>query len=431
MPALVRRGSVGLLSLAVVLVGLVLGAGSASAFLPVSPPDLDCGTCSMVTDPAATNGRVGTYEIDEPTFDGNAQRTATWTLLGDGGVAVLGPKPLALPGKNHNVFLFNPTAENGGVAPADGEYMLSVSISYQDGSGSVTRENRIWTRLAKSPPADPVPHIRMLFDEVQPGDSPAYGNVPKMPVTSGLSATVTISRPGGAHVATVTGTPTYNSNIPDEEFSHFSWDGTDDAGKLMPAGRYYARATLTDQWFRRVTTAPRAVWIDHLVTRTRTSRFEGLTPARSRGSVVGDCSEVRAIERGPWHKTLALLSSTECAGSSAHGDRVFQSYAFDRYLSDQHRLLSAKVSVYGKPVKPGMVGGIVYATSLSRDPAWRRFGRLAGGRGWHHAAEFRVPADYFPGSQYFHLRVQARVTGGNRWYLKFWRVTWTYQAWTH
>jgi hypothetical protein len=87
-----------------------------------------------------------------------------------------------------------------------------------------------------------------------------------------------------------------------------------------------------------------------------------------------------------------------------------------------------KAGVYGKPLKAGMVGGIVYATGLSNPPAWKSFGNIRGGLGWHDSATYRVPADYQNGS--YRLRTQARVTGGNKWDIKFWRVTWTYRAWT-
>ena len=191
-------------------------------------------------------------------------------------------------------------------------------------------------------------------------------------------------------------------------------------------GRYHAAMTVVDHWGRTVNAYDvGSLYITHLATRTKTMRYVPVDHTWI-SNTIGRCSSAPSPGPHRWAGSVAILSLSRCASRAGKSDNAFQSFALGLREPGQVRVIRYRVGAYGQPIRSGMKGSIVYQASNGK---WTWKGALAGGLRWHTARALTLEANSATGPSYS-ARVQARVNRGNKWDIKFWRVTWTYRTWT-
>lgn len=266
------------------------------------------------------------------------------------------------------------------------------------------------------------------------GATPAYVSI------SGVNddrylATMHVTDAAGDEVWTATTGPDCRGDlcqmVPDPAepaWFDFVWPGTTTGGAALPAGEYHATVTVVEDGVGQVDSVDvGSLYVNHLETVTTTKRY---TPANTTYaySIIGRCSS--SPKPGPhrWAGSVGVLSLSKCRNTAGRYDWAFRSFLFSlKGASGQQRLISYKVGAYGAPVRAGMRGGIVYDVAGPAFLNWRNMGTLSGGLGWHDASRYTVPAGSQNGE--FNSLIQARTTVGNKWDIKYWRVSWTYRAW--
>ncbi|NYI46833.1 hypothetical protein BJ993_003913 [Nocardioides aromaticivorans] len=354
----------------------------------------------------------------------------SYELLDSADRTVLGP--VAWPGTG-DVAVFDPNAP--GVALAGGDHTLEVTATITKGDLVRTETATVPLALTTDPPPVDLPSYWLsgIARDVR-GDRPASVSVGGTNDPRYLG-TLHVTDAAGNEVWTARTGPDCRGDscqmAPDPNepaWYDFSWPGTTTAGARLRAGEYHAVMTVVDAWGRTVEVADvGSLYIDHLETVTTTKRY---TPASTTwaDSIIGRCSS--SPKPGPhgWAGSVGVLSLSRCRNTAGRYDWAFRSFLLEhRKAPDQQRLISYQVAAYGAPVRRGMRGGIVYDASGGRGPVWKNVGTLSGGLGWHTAARVAAPPGN-EGTNYFAL-VQARTTSGNKWDIRYWRVSWTHRAW--
>lgn len=355
----------------------------------------------------------------------------SYELLDSADQTVVGP--VAWPGTG-DLAVFDPNA--AGVPLAGGDYTLEVSARVTKGELVRTETVAVPLALTTDPPPVDLPSYELdgIGRDVR-GDRPAWVSVEGTGEQQ-YRGTLHVTDAAGTEVWTRTTGPAcrpdetcHISDPGDPAWYDFSWPGTTTAGAALPAGEYHAAMTVVDTWGRTVEVADvGSLYIDHLETVTTTKRY---TPADTTYaySIVGRCSS--SPKPGPhgWAGSVGILSLSRCRNTAGKYDWAFRSFLLEhRKAPDQQRLISYQVAAYGAPVRRGMRGGIVHDASGGRGPVWKNIGMLSGGLGWHTTARVAAPSGSEAFDSYVAL-VQARTTNGNKWDIKYWRVSWTHRAW--
>lgn len=268
------------------------------------------------------------------------------------------------------------------------------------------------------------------------GATPAYVSIGGVNDDRYL-ATMHVTDAAGDEVWTATTGPDCRGDVcqmdpdPNEPaWFDFLWPGTTTGGAALPAGEYHATVTVVEDGVGQVDSVDvGSLYVNHLETVTTTKRY---TPADTTYaySIVGRCSS--SPKPGPhgWAGSVGVLSLSKCRNTAGRYDWAFRSFLFGlENAPGQQRLLSYQVSAYAAPMRRGMRGGIVHDVSgPNQAVTWRSIGTLSGGLGWHTASRATATSQNQFDSR-FHTLVQARVTEGNKWDIKYWRVSWTYRAW--
>ncbi|HVK27838.1 MAG TPA: hypothetical protein VM575_05835 [Nocardioides sp.] len=392
----------------------------------------------VVTDPTAPYGTSLPVSV---TVGVDVVQTLSYRLLDANGGVVLGPvdwAPAVDPttGSRTRTLDFDPTVLNGGVPLPDGDYDLEITSAVVKGGLERASTKSFALHLDDDlPPAEDLPGygLSTIQRDVR-GGSPAYISVGGTNDPRYLGTLHVTDAAGNEVWADTTGPDCrgdscqFEPDPNDAAWYDFSWPGTTTAGAKLPAGEYHAVMTVVDTWGRTVEVADvGSLWIDHLETVTTTKRY---TPADTTWaySTIGRCSS--SPKPGPhgWPGSVAVLSLSRCRSTAGKADWAFRTFFFTlRGAPGQQRLLSYRVGAYGAPVRRGMRGSIVYDVSgLFEEVQWRGAGVLSGGLGWHDAARQAPTADT---ADRFFAAVQARTTNGNKWDVRYWRVSWTYRAW--
>lgn len=356
----------------------------------------------------------------------------SYQLLDSTDQTVVGP--VAWPGTG-DVAVFDPNA--AGAALVSGDYTLEVTATVT--KGQLVRTETVAVPLALTtdpPPVDPSGYGLSDIDRDVQGDRPAWVSVGGSNDPRYLG-TLHITDASGDEVWVDTTGPDCRGDScqmepdPNEPaWYDFSWPGTTTAGARLPAGEYHAVMTVVDTWGRTVEVADvGSLYINHLETVTTTKRY---TPASTTWaySIVGRCSS--SPKPGPhgWAGSVGVLSLSKCRNTAGRYDWAFRSFLLElEKAPGQDRLISYQVGAYAAPMRRGMRGSIVYDVSWpASSVTWRSTGVLSGGLGWHDAGRRTVPAGSQTGNRFSAL-VQARTTNGNKWDIRYWRVSWTYRAW--
>ena len=156
---------------------------------------------------------------------------------------------------------------------------------------------------------------------------------------------------------------------PGDDAATFTWDGTDQAGHLVPAGTYSLHARATD------TAGNTGDWVDGGTVTVDSRRLTTLTWQKAVSATdsllttsVGRCSVLRRPSAHLWAESIGLLSGYRCRSSRAA----------DLLVSTQHRLTvptvaapgsyrTLAVSVYGGAArtKPSSTGSMRYFSNAN------------------------------------------------------------------
>lgn len=397
----------------------------------------------IVTDPSA-DGRHSvemTYELESP-----ADFRVTHELRNSVNQVVIGPTEWD---SSQTTRTFDPVAE-GGALP-DGTYDLVLTFTLTKGEVVKRIQDVHPVTLAENPPAD---------DSI-PGSFSLSTVHPDVRGSTGAQVDIgwdrNLDRVGRLQIVDSSGQPVATTDPVQQDCrgdvcmtdpdapSWFlnTWDGTNDAGEKLPAGTYTAHFEIRDRWGRWIRPTeldPVPLYINKLVTKTSMRRLvpNEVTWAYN---VYGRCSSAPSPGPSGWAWSVAILSLSRCQDRTGKFDWLFRTFELPS-LADPtaQRLISFRGDVYAKPIRAGMVGGIVYDEKWhapsSSGPVWRNRGTLEGPLGWKIGRTVRWdPAYASPRTdrpyvnRYWNL-IQTRVTEGNKWDIKFLRGTWTYRAWS-
>lgn len=338
-------------------------------------------------------------------------------------------------------FTIDPTAANGGAALADGDYL--VRLVWSDDTGSHTTTSSFGVTLAQDPPAEPLPPSPTISDMVPSTRAGHYriaqAYVATMPRV-GYHAEVpdgvfTVRTAAGAVVesraiaATCLNDGVFciaEEHVDASDFYEWSWDGTVN-GRQQPAGRYQLTGRLPDRFGRIVTVDLGDFWIRHLETRRAIDVLPAADIRTERYSVIGRCSSVTAPGPHGWPGSVGVLSKSRCGSSRGTADWAFQTLGTNLRADLLDRVVRMRVDGYGAPARSGSRGNLVMAVDVRRSgPVWRRTAVLGAGLGWHIGQLLSVEPSY---GIHLNKLVQARVTAGNRYDLKYVRFVYDYRTW--
>ena len=247
------------------------------------------------------------------------------------------------------------------------------------------------------------------------------------------NAIATFKNPAGTVVRTMSVPPECWDPCFDEGLYRgyeVDWDGTNNSGAVLPAGRYTGSIALTDADGQQ-TASLGFMWVNRLVTRTSRDYQETfMTPEFDALSTVGRCSSVLGPVAGTPYK-IRMLSMNKCRSSAGTDDWAFRAGQVELWEDPTaSRVISVRVGATGSPVHTGDTATMVVDSSAGTapTPTWRRVVEM-GRAGTYLGTVFTPP----PGSMNrpnFQLLVQSRVVNGNWWRIHFYETLWTYRAWT-
>lgn len=423
------------------LSGAVVAAVLSVLFVPLAPAGAASsahvlprrgGVITAPGTPAASASLPVDVQYDAPAT------SASWQLVPSGTdtVAAQGPAPTT-----SGSFTINPTAANGGVPLADGDYL--VRLAWTDSSGSHTTTSSFGVALAQAPPPEllpPTPTIGDMVPSTRAGHyRTAQAYVSTMPrvgyyaqVPDGV---LTVRNAAGSAVqsraiaATCLGDGVFciaEEHVDATDLYEWSWDGKVN-GRQQPAGRYQLTGRLPDRFGRLVDVDLGDFWIRHLETRRASDVLPAADIRTDRYSVIGRCSSVTAPGPHSWEGSIGLLSKSRCRSGLGTADQAFQTLGTNLQADLLDRVVRMRVDGYGAPARAGSRGSIVMAVDLRRSgPVWRRTAVLGAGLGWHIGQLRDVAPTY--GIRLNKL-AQARVTDGNRYDLQYVRYVYDYRTW--
>lgn len=421
--------------------GAVVAAVVAVLLVPLAPADAASGAYvlplrdGVITAPGAPTAAASlpVYVV----YDAPAT-SSSWQLLPSGTdtVAVTGPAPTA-----SGSFVINPTAANGGVPLADGQYQLR--LVWTDDTGTHATDPWVAVSLAQDPPVEFLstsPTIGDMIPSTRRGHHrdatalihtmPRVGYYAKVP-----DGVFTVRNAAGTALRSRTIAATCIRDgifcIPDEhvtsgDYYEWSWDGTVN-GRQQPAGRYQLTARLPDRFGRIVDVDLGDFWIRHLETRRAIDVLPAADIRTDRYSMIGRCSSVTAPGPHGWAGSIGLLSKSRCRSGLGTADWAFQTLGTNLRAALLDRVVRMRVDGYGAPARAGSRGSIVMAVDLARSgPVWRRTTVLGAGLGWHIGQLREVAPRY---GIHLNKLTQARVTDGNRYDLQYVRYVYDYRTW--
>ncbi len=169
------------------------------------------------------------------------------------------------------------------------------------------------------------------------------------------------------------------------------------------------------------------MWVGHLANLTKTARFEPQEARNGYGNVIGRCSSVTYPGPHSWPGSAGLLSNSLCSSRAGQDDQAFSSFVLRREAYRATRLVSVRVDAYGVPVRQGQYATLVL-DKVGRGISYKRIAVLGNGERLAQRHAYRPAPERARGQ--LGTRVQVRVTNGNKYDLKYLRVTWVYRGWT-
>ena len=210
-----------------------------------------------------------------------------------------------------------------------------------------------------------------------------------------------------------------------------AWDGENNGGAVVPAGRYTGTISFDDRGGQPHTANLGNLWVNRLVTRTSRDYQETfMTPEFDALSTVGRCSSVLGPVAGTPYK-IRMLSMNKCRSSAGTDDWAFRAGQVELWEDPTaSRVISVRVGATGSPVHTGDTATMVVDSSAgtASTPTWRRVVEM--GRAGTYLGTVLTPPPGSMNRPNFQLLVQSRVVNGNWWRIHFYETLWTYRAWT-
>ena len=234
-------------------------------------------------------------------------------------------------------------------------------------------------------------------------------------ITFGWDVDQALDQPGATLVLDVVDAGTHTSvfqlAFDDETETSFIWNGRTTGGSVVPDGTYYARITAgngTDP--ADSNNGPSFVVSGKKLTQ-HTFTKQVSAAASMEAKFAGKCSQTRNPGLKLGAGSLGYYSNTKCTTARQDFAVSFHSVA----VPASFRPGNARLSAYGVAVKAGSTMRMGFAAGSA--PV-----RIGSAKGWHSGPS--VPAaDLIQGNRLDWLAV---ATGGNRYDIKYFKVTYTY-----
>lgn len=357
-----------------------------------------------------------TLGTESVAFDPTLATGGTWTLTNTDGTPVPGATPHALDVSSSPAHFTVAPAALGLTSLADGDYKVVVTATGDHGLTGTDSQTVTWD--ATAPVITSVTSSASTFYPYPDGYHDTVNAQVAAPADGGGTGTLQVRSSTGAVVRTFT-----NRTLVDG--TTVSWNGTNNGGKRVPAGRYRFRTILTDAAGNTDTdtSSPFTVSAKRLVVK----HFRTVVTAQ-RSLVENDsgrCSSLRkpGLELGAG--SVGYYSESKCTGRPRDGSQL----AFGIHLVKVPSAVSygtLAMRAYGRAAKPRSraIAFLVNSTGANSGSGPSHW--LTGAAGWHSMGSYAKSRNYIQAGR----RVAWAVVegGGLRYDVSKFEVTLAYKV---